>query len=104
MKDFFFKKSLLFSKSYNFGTDGRYHNMYLYSDIQEKEMEKQKTLYQQSRLHERGAAEMILQMMSASKGNTVKMERLFDFYLCISLHVYISFCLEKKVSQSLNRL
>uniref|UniRef100_A0A8D2L723 Ryanodine receptor 3 n=1 Tax=Varanus komodoensis TaxID=61221 RepID=A0A8D2L723_VARKO len=34
----------------------------------EKEMEKQKTLYQQSRLHERGAAEMVLQMISASKG------------------------------------
>lgn len=32
-------------------------------------MEKQKTLYQQARLHERGAAEMVLQMISASKGN-----------------------------------
>jgi ryanodine receptor 3 len=31
-------------------------------------MEKQKTLYQQARLHERGAAEMVLQMISASKG------------------------------------
>lgn len=48
--------------------------MYLYSGIQEKEMEKQKTLYQQSRLHERGAAETVLQMISASKGNAVKME------------------------------
>lgn len=36
---------------------------------QEKEMEKQKTLYQQARLHDRGAAEMVLQMISASKGN-----------------------------------
>ncbi|KAM6461143.1 ryanodine receptor 3 [Liasis olivaceus] len=36
--------------------------------FEEKEMEKQKTLYQQSRLHERGAAEMVLQMISASKG------------------------------------
>lgn len=36
---------------------------------QEKEMEKQKTLYQQARLHERGAAEMVLQMISASKGD-----------------------------------
>uniref|UniRef100_A0A8B9HQ31 Ryanodine receptor 3 n=1 Tax=Astyanax mexicanus TaxID=7994 RepID=A0A8B9HQ31_ASTMX len=35
---------------------------------QEKEMEKQKTLYQQARLHARGAAEMVLQMISASKG------------------------------------
>lgn len=39
--------------------------------FQEKEMEKQKTLYQQARLHERGAAEMVLQMISASKGDSV---------------------------------
>ncbi|XP_049339322.1 ryanodine receptor 3 isoform X1 [Astyanax mexicanus] len=36
--------------------------------FEEKEMEKQKTLYQQARLHARGAAEMVLQMISASKG------------------------------------
>nr|XP_021323203.1 ryanodine receptor 3-like [Danio rerio] len=36
--------------------------------FEEKEMEKQKTLYQQARLHDRGAAEMVLQMVSASKG------------------------------------
>uniref|UniRef100_A0A7N5ZUX4 Ryanodine receptor 3 n=1 Tax=Anabas testudineus TaxID=64144 RepID=A0A7N5ZUX4_ANATE len=36
--------------------------------FQEKEMEKQKILYQQARLHARGAAEMVLQMISASKG------------------------------------
>ncbi|TRY83564.1 hypothetical protein DNTS_016272, partial [Danionella cerebrum] len=36
--------------------------------FEEKEMEKQKTLYQQARLHDRGAAEMILQMISASRG------------------------------------
>lgn len=36
---------------------------------QEKEMEKQKILYQQARLHARGAAEMVLQMISASKGD-----------------------------------
>uniref|UniRef100_A0AAQ5Z2K5 Ryanodine receptor 3 n=1 Tax=Amphiprion ocellaris TaxID=80972 RepID=A0AAQ5Z2K5_AMPOC len=36
---------------------------------QEKEMEKQKILYQQARLHARGAAEMVLQMIGASKGN-----------------------------------
>uniref|UniRef100_A0A8C4VEF0 Ryanodine receptor 3 n=1 Tax=Falco tinnunculus TaxID=100819 RepID=A0A8C4VEF0_FALTI len=36
---------------------------------QEKEMEKQRTLYQQARLHDRGAAEMVLQMISASKGH-----------------------------------
>lgn len=35
---------------------------------QDKEMEKQRLLYQQSRLHERGAAEMVLQMISACKG------------------------------------
>ncbi|KAJ8393523.1 hypothetical protein AAFF_G00059960 [Aldrovandia affinis] len=36
--------------------------------FEEKEMEKQKILYQQARLHERGAAEMVLQTISASKG------------------------------------
>ncbi|XP_064208546.1 ryanodine receptor 1-like isoform X4 [Anguilla rostrata] len=36
----------------------------------EKEMEKQRLLYQQSRLHNRGAAEMVLQMISACKGGT----------------------------------
>ncbi|CAL8317333.1 unnamed protein product [Merluccius merluccius] len=34
-------------------------------------MEKQKILYQQARLHARGAAEMVLQMISASKGSKV---------------------------------
>nr|XP_032804165.1 ryanodine receptor 2-like isoform X12 [Petromyzon marinus] len=38
--------------------------------FEEKEMEKQKLLYQQARLHDRGAAEMVLQMISASKGST----------------------------------
>lgn len=41
------------------------------SQTQEKEMEKQRTLYQQARLHDRGAAEMVLQMISASKGNAL---------------------------------
>uniref|UniRef100_F6XF06 Ryanodine receptor 3 n=1 Tax=Ornithorhynchus anatinus TaxID=9258 RepID=F6XF06_ORNAN len=36
--------------------------------LQEKETEKQQTLSQQARLHERGAAEMVLQMIGASKG------------------------------------
>nr|XP_023658007.1 ryanodine receptor 3 [Paramormyrops kingsleyae] len=36
--------------------------------FEEKEMEKQRTLYQQARLHDRGAAQMVLQMISASKG------------------------------------
>ncbi|XP_056873645.1 ryanodine receptor 3 isoform X4 [Takifugu flavidus] len=36
--------------------------------FEEKEMEKQKILYQQARLHARGAAEMVLQMISATKG------------------------------------
>lgn len=40
------------------------------SVLQEKEMEKQKLLYQQARLHDRGAAEMVLQTISASKGQT----------------------------------
>ncbi|XP_068106648.1 ryanodine receptor 1 isoform X3 [Hyperolius riggenbachi] len=38
--------------------------------FEEKEMEKQKLLYQQARLHNRGAAEMVLQMISACKGET----------------------------------
>ncbi|XP_050977789.1 ryanodine receptor 1 isoform X6 [Labeo rohita] len=38
--------------------------------FEEKEMEKQRLLYQQSRLHNRGAAEMVLQMISACKGET----------------------------------
>ncbi|XP_071665439.1 ryanodine receptor 3 isoform X6 [Patagioenas fasciata] len=38
--------------------------------FEEKEMEKQRTLYQQARLHDRGAAEMVLQMISASQGHT----------------------------------
>uniref|UniRef100_A0A7M4FMD4 Ryanodine receptor 3 n=1 Tax=Crocodylus porosus TaxID=8502 RepID=A0A7M4FMD4_CROPO len=46
----------------------RSDNEILCSQTQEKEMEKQKTLYQQARLHDRGAAEMVLQMISASKG------------------------------------
>ncbi|XP_032882821.1 ryanodine receptor 3 isoform X4 [Amblyraja radiata] len=36
--------------------------------FEEKEMEKQMTLYQQARLHQRAAAEMVIQMISASKG------------------------------------
>uniref|UniRef100_A0A673CUD6 Ryanodine receptor 2b (cardiac) n=1 Tax=Sphaeramia orbicularis TaxID=375764 RepID=A0A673CUD6_9TELE len=35
----------------------------------EKEMEKQKLLYQQARLHHRGVSEMVLQAVSASKGS-----------------------------------
>lgn len=45
----------------------RYSTAYVSS--QEKEMEKQKILYQQARLHARGAAEMVLQMISATKGD-----------------------------------
>ncbi|XP_047459189.1 ryanodine receptor 2 isoform X2 [Mugil cephalus] len=36
--------------------------------FEEKEMEKQKLLYQQARLHRRGAAEMVLQTISSSRG------------------------------------
>ncbi|NXK60112.1 RYR2 protein, partial [Sylvietta virens] len=39
--------------------------------FEEKEMEKQKLLYQQARLHDRGAAEMVLQTISASKGKVL---------------------------------
>uniref|UniRef100_A0A3Q3BIB2 Ryanodine receptor 3 n=1 Tax=Kryptolebias marmoratus TaxID=37003 RepID=A0A3Q3BIB2_KRYMA len=44
------------------------HQLILHFSHNEKEMEKQKILYQQARLHARGAAEMVLQMISASKG------------------------------------
>lgn len=47
------------------------------STEQEKEMEKQKLLYQQARLHDRGAAEMVLQTISASKG-TANTEQLLS--------------------------
>ncbi|XP_077469715.1 ryanodine receptor 2 [Stigmatopora argus] len=36
--------------------------------FEEKEMDKQRLLYQQARLHQRGASEMVLQSISASKG------------------------------------
>uniref|UniRef100_A0A8B9JLQ8 Ryanodine receptor 1a (skeletal) n=1 Tax=Astyanax mexicanus TaxID=7994 RepID=A0A8B9JLQ8_ASTMX len=51
------------------------HLYMAYADImaKEKEMEKQRLLYQQSRLHNRGAAEMVLQMISACKGETGSM-------------------------------
>lgn len=42
------------------------------SALQEKEMEKQKLLYQQARLHHRGASEMVLQTISASKGTVAQ--------------------------------
>uniref|UniRef100_A0A5F8GQR1 Ryanodine receptor 2 n=1 Tax=Monodelphis domestica TaxID=13616 RepID=A0A5F8GQR1_MONDO len=46
------------------------HQLILLFSRTEKEMEKQKLLYQQARLHDRGAAEMVLQTISASKGDT----------------------------------
>lgn len=42
---------------------------------QEKEMEKQKLLYQQARLHSRGAAEMVLQTISTGKSR-----KMFNIY------------------------
>lgn len=53
--------------------------------LQEKEMEKQKTLYQQARLHDRGAAEMVLQMISASKGKAITLT-LLTHNDCIYMH------------------
>uniref|UniRef100_A0A8C3UUD6 Ryanodine receptor 1 n=1 Tax=Catharus ustulatus TaxID=91951 RepID=A0A8C3UUD6_CATUS len=44
------------------------HQLILHFSRTEKEMEKQKLLSQQARLHTRGAAEMVLQMISACKG------------------------------------
>lgn len=53
-------------------------------------MEKQRTLYQQARLHDRGAAEMVLQMISASKGNVQRRTEVHIVNLsCIMLNIYI---------------
>lgn len=72
-------------------------------------MEKQKLLYQQARLHDRGAAEMVLQTISASKGNSCHLnydlwgyllkksylligKPVVNFYekvVCVPLQVYI---------------
>lgn len=51
---------------------------------QEKEMEKQKILYQQARLHARGAAEMVLQMISSSKGNDLFLTQLRSWFTVVS--------------------
>lgn len=46
-----------------------YTNLFLFScEFQEKELEKQQLLFQQARLHQRGASEMVLQIISASRG------------------------------------
>lgn len=60
-------------------------------------MEKQKILYQQARLHARGAAEMVLQMISASKGKyiccpTVSSQMIFS--LCSFWVQQIFWCLK----------
>ncbi|KAG7238578.1 hypothetical protein INR49_030851, partial [Caranx melampygus] len=63
--------------------------------FEEKEMEKQKMLYQQARLHDRGAAEMVLQMISRltamvtftlklgisilNGGNTLVQQKMLDY-------------------------
>uniref|UniRef100_A0A670JW45 Ryanodine receptor 3 n=1 Tax=Podarcis muralis TaxID=64176 RepID=A0A670JW45_PODMU len=71
-------------------TERRKHKYFcLYLLSQEKEMEKQKTLYQQSRLHERGAAEMVLQMIS-EKPN------LFFFCSTFLLQKMLDYLKEKK--------
>ncbi len=62
----------------------------LTSLLQEKEMEKQKLLYQQARLHDRGAAEMVLQTISASKGEKTLNPELTQVY---REHVLMRVCL-----------
>lgn len=52
-------------------------------------MEKQKMLYQQARLHDRGAAEMVLQMISASKGRGENFSP-FCAFLTSSRHVVLT--------------
>lgn len=61
-------------------------------------MEKQKLLYQQARLHNRGAAEMVLQTISASKGRIYPTFQLYTLNLFIfkrdSIGNQISYYLE----------
>lgn len=64
---------------------------------QEKEMEKQKILYQQARLHARGAAEMVLQMMGASKGNDKLIVPQLNI-LQFKLHYSVTFLLFYKLA------
>ncbi|KAM9842965.1 LOW QUALITY PROTEIN: ryanodine receptor 3 [Aulostomus maculatus] len=52
--------------------------------FEEKEMEKQKMLYQQARLHDRGAAEMVLQMIGASKG---RLDAMVTFTLKLGISI-----------------
>ncbi|XP_077395752.1 ryanodine receptor 3-like isoform X3 [Festucalex cinctus] len=52
--------------------------------FEEKEMEKQKMLYQQARLHDRGAAEMVLQMIAASKG---RLDAMVTFTLKLGISI-----------------
>ncbi|XP_061698948.1 ryanodine receptor 3-like [Syngnathoides biaculeatus] len=52
--------------------------------FEEKEMEKQKMLYQQARLHDRGAAEMLLQMIGASKG---RLDAMVTFTLKLGISI-----------------
>lgn len=59
--------------------------------IQEKEMEKQKLLYQQARLHDRGAAEMVLQTISASKGKVLVYRLNFKSFIYIKTFKVILF-------------
>lgn len=49
-------------------SDFTYEITYLSDVPQEKEVMKQKLLYQQARLHSRGASEMVLQTISVSRG------------------------------------
>lgn len=57
-------------------------------------MEKQKLLYQQARLHNRGAAEMVLQTISASKG---RIYPTFHFYTS-NLFTFKSNSIGKQIS------
>ncbi|XP_029091765.1 ryanodine receptor 1 [Monodon monoceros] len=52
------------------GENGEAEEEEIELSFEEKEMEKQRLLYQQARLHNRGTAEMVLQMISACKGET----------------------------------
>ncbi|KAJ8013934.1 hypothetical protein DPEC_G00035000 [Dallia pectoralis] len=68
--------------------------------FEKKEMEKQKLLYQQARLHDRGAAEMVLQTISASKGDLGPMVA-FTLKLGISILTGGNAAVQKKMLEYL---
>uniref|UniRef100_A0A3Q3G7S4 Ryanodine receptor 2b (cardiac) n=1 Tax=Labrus bergylta TaxID=56723 RepID=A0A3Q3G7S4_9LABR len=70
--------------------------------VLEKEMEKQKLLYQQARLHRRGASEMVLQTISASKGRKTAL-KLFFFCPFVCVFFFLSSVLDLNAFERQNK-